>query len=425
MQKVPPKLIIQIWDNDKFSADDFIGSLEMNLTSIPRPAKRPRDCTVKLLQENGGAGRSSTPFHRHKKKCISLFTQRNMRGWWPCIVLEKDKPRVSGKVEMTLELLTEQEAEELPAGKGREEPNANPFLKPPERPETSFLWFTAPLKSLHFIIWQKSKWKILIFLCIMLVILLFADFIYSAPGYLAMKLVNPMKVHSSSWSKQSSKNEINTTSKITWTTAKIMQTVPKKPLPPSVPKKVPPAAPKKGPPTAPKKMPPAAPKKVLPAVPKKVPTTAPKKVSSAIPRKVPATTLKKVRPTTLKKVEPTTVKKVPPTTMKKVPPTTVKKGPPTLKKGPPTTVKKVPPTVKKVSPPTSKKPSPPPKKPPKPTPPKPPQPTTKKPQPTFPKKTAPPKKRLVTQKKIPVAPKKTPQVPRTTSPTPKKRPLSI
>lgn len=37
-----------------------------------------------------------------------------------------------GKVEMTLELLTEKEAEERPAGKGREEPNMNPVLKPPE-----------------------------------------------------------------------------------------------------------------------------------------------------------------------------------------------------------------------------------------------------------------------------------------------------
>lgn len=33
---------------------------------------------------------------------------------------------------MTLELLTEKEAEERPAGKGREEPNMNPVLKPPQ-----------------------------------------------------------------------------------------------------------------------------------------------------------------------------------------------------------------------------------------------------------------------------------------------------
>uniref|UniRef100_A0ACB8EZN4 Uncharacterized protein n=1 Tax=Sphaerodactylus townsendi TaxID=933632 RepID=A0ACB8EZN4_9SAUR len=190
MQKVPPKLIIQIWDNDKFSADDFLGVLELNLTSIPQPAKRPSNCTLKMLQEGS---KDSSPFHLKKPKRISLFVQKNLRGWWPCVVCEDDKRRVSGKVEMSLELLTETEAEERPAGKGREEPNMNPVLKPPERPETSFLWFTAPMKSVKYIVWQKSKWKIVIFFCFLLLALLFAAFIYSAPGYLAMKLINPMK----------------------------------------------------------------------------------------------------------------------------------------------------------------------------------------------------------------------------------------
>lgn len=39
---------------------------------------------------------------------------------------------LQGKFEMTLELLTQQEAEEKPAGKGRDEPNLNPTLDPPK-----------------------------------------------------------------------------------------------------------------------------------------------------------------------------------------------------------------------------------------------------------------------------------------------------
>ncbi|XP_032085532.1 myoferlin-like isoform X4 [Thamnophis elegans] len=447
MQKVPPKLIIQVWDNDKFSADDFIGNLEMNLTSIPRPAKRPRDCSLKVLQDDSGKASSSTPFRRRKQKCISLFTQRNMRGWWPCIVIEKDKPRVSGKIEMSLELLTDLEADEFPAGRGREEPNANPFLKPPERPETSFLWFTAPLKSIHFIVWQKSKWKILILICILLVIWLFIDFIYSAPGYLAMKLVNPMKLHGPSWPKQSLKNNINTSVQIAWTTSEIMHTISTVSLPPASSKKGPPGAPRKGPPGAPKKGPPGAPKKGPPGAPKKGPPGAPKKgppgaskkgppgaskkgppgaskkgppgaskkgppgaskkgppgapkkgppgavkkKPPAVPQKVPTTSLKKTSsatklPTTmLKKVSTTSLKKGPPTPLKKVPTTLKKVKPTTLKKVKPTTLKKVPPsTLKKVSPTASKKPFA--KKTPKATVPKPPQPTTKKLGPTSPKK---------------------------------------
>lgn len=38
---------------------------------------------------------------------------------------------LQGKLELSLELLSEKEAEERPAGKGREEPNAYPTLQPP------------------------------------------------------------------------------------------------------------------------------------------------------------------------------------------------------------------------------------------------------------------------------------------------------
>ena len=37
-----------------------------------------------------------------------------------------------GKVEMELELVTREEAEEWPAGQGQEEPNMNPHLDPPK-----------------------------------------------------------------------------------------------------------------------------------------------------------------------------------------------------------------------------------------------------------------------------------------------------
>ncbi len=37
--KLPPVLTIQVWDNDKFSADDFLGQLSLNLNQIIRPVK--------------------------------------------------------------------------------------------------------------------------------------------------------------------------------------------------------------------------------------------------------------------------------------------------------------------------------------------------------------------------------------------------
>lgn len=39
---------------------------------------------------------------------------------------------VQGKVEMSLEIVTEEEQEERPAGLGRDEPNMNPHLEEPK-----------------------------------------------------------------------------------------------------------------------------------------------------------------------------------------------------------------------------------------------------------------------------------------------------
>lgn len=40
--------------------------------------------------------------------------------------------KLQGKVEMTLEIVEEQDMDERPAGKGRDEPNMNPKLEPPK-----------------------------------------------------------------------------------------------------------------------------------------------------------------------------------------------------------------------------------------------------------------------------------------------------
>ncbi|CAM4715675.1 unnamed protein product [Caretta caretta] len=186
--KVPPKLILQVWDNDKFSADDFLGVLEIKLLSMPCPARRPRDCTLKMLQDE-----SDSPARARCPRRTSLFKQRLARGWWPCVVQEEGRQRLSGKIEMTLEMLTAKEAEERPAGKGREEPNMNPTLQPPVRPEASFLWFAAPVKSLRFVLWQPHKCKIILGAALLLLLLLLATFIYASPRYLAMKLINPFR----------------------------------------------------------------------------------------------------------------------------------------------------------------------------------------------------------------------------------------
>uniref|UniRef100_A0A671LQ91 Myoferlin-like n=1 Tax=Sinocyclocheilus anshuiensis TaxID=1608454 RepID=A0A671LQ91_9TELE len=168
--RIPPKLIIQVWDNDKFSLDDYLGTVELDMLHLIPPAKTPEKCSLSMLTQTG---KNLTP--------TSLFSQKSVRGWWPCAMEEDGKKILAGKVEMTLEVLEEKEAEERPAGKGRDEPNMNPKLDPPNRPDTSFLWFTNPCKTMKFIIWRRYKWLFIGLILLILVILFIGILLYSFP----------------------------------------------------------------------------------------------------------------------------------------------------------------------------------------------------------------------------------------------------
>ncbi|XP_036002547.1 dysferlin isoform X2 [Fundulus heteroclitus] len=176
--KLAPKLTIQIWDNDRFSFDDYLGHVAMDLNHMLRPAKSPEKCTLQTLDQP-------------TDKLVSLFEQKTVKGWWPCTCEKNGEKIVAGKVEMSLEIVTEQEHEERPAGVGRDEPNMNPHLEEPQRPETSFLWFSSPYKTLKFIVWRRFKWFIILFIILFLIFLFLGVFLYSFPNYAAMKMVGP------------------------------------------------------------------------------------------------------------------------------------------------------------------------------------------------------------------------------------------
>ncbi|KAG5267056.1 hypothetical protein AALO_G00239370 [Alosa alosa] len=183
--RIPPKLIIQIWDNDKFSLDDYLGSLELDLLRLIPPAKNPEKCTLDMLPDM--AGNSNSESSRHN----SLFAQKSVRGWWPCKMEQDGKQVLTGKVEMTLEVVDDHFAEERPAGKGRDEPNMNPKLDPPNRPEMSFFWFTSPCKTMKYIMWRRFKWLFIKIIILLIVLLFLAILLYSLPNYISMKIVKP------------------------------------------------------------------------------------------------------------------------------------------------------------------------------------------------------------------------------------------
>ncbi|KAG7216326.1 hypothetical protein INR49_021730 [Caranx melampygus] len=173
--RIPPKLIIQIWDNDKFSLDDYLGSVELDLLNLIPPAKTPEKCSLKMLPGVAGSSTAKRPLSN------SLFSQKSVRGWWPCAIEQDGKHVIGGKVEMTLEIVEEKEMEERPAGKGRDEPNMNPKLDPPNRPDTSFFWFTNPCKTMKFIVWRRFRWIFIGVILLLLVILFLGILFYSLP----------------------------------------------------------------------------------------------------------------------------------------------------------------------------------------------------------------------------------------------------
>ncbi|KAG1653027.1 Dysferlin [Nymphon striatum] len=138
---VQPKISLQIWDNDLFSSDDFIGEIELDLTRMPIPEKSVSRCGLQQLgievKDSGRLGdiRQLTTMLQKKKNLdfMSLFDKNRVYGFWPTIGYDEEKGAIcAGKLEVEMEIVTEDEIEKRPVGLGRDEPNANPTLEPPK-----------------------------------------------------------------------------------------------------------------------------------------------------------------------------------------------------------------------------------------------------------------------------------------------------
>ncbi|XP_052441612.1 otoferlin isoform X11 [Carassius gibelio] len=173
--KIPARLTLQVWDADHFSADDFLGAIELDLNKFPRGAKTAKQCSLNMVLKE------------HELPTISIFKQKRVKGWWPFVARdENDEFELTGKVEAELHLLTAEEAEKNPVGLGRNEPEP---LEKPNRPDTTFLWFLSPLKAIRYLICNRYKWLIIKIVLALLLLIMVGLFLYSMPGYLVKKLL--------------------------------------------------------------------------------------------------------------------------------------------------------------------------------------------------------------------------------------------
>uniref|UniRef100_A0A8C9S2Z7 Otoferlin n=1 Tax=Scleropages formosus TaxID=113540 RepID=A0A8C9S2Z7_SCLFO len=173
--KIPARLTLQVWDADHFSADDFLGAIELDLNRFPRGAKTAKQCSIDMV------------LNEQELPTISIFKQKRVKGWWPFVARDENEEMVlTGKVEAELHLMTAEEAEKNPVGLGRNEPDP---LEKPNRPDMSFVWFMNPLKSIRYFLWHNYRWLILKALSLALLLLLLGLFLYSIPGYLVKKML--------------------------------------------------------------------------------------------------------------------------------------------------------------------------------------------------------------------------------------------
>lgn len=64
--KIPPLMNLQIWDNDSFSPDDFLGTICLNLSHFVKPFESAEKCVIKKSREYS-----------------NLFAKKSVRGWFP------------------------------------------------------------------------------------------------------------------------------------------------------------------------------------------------------------------------------------------------------------------------------------------------------------------------------------------------------
>ncbi|XP_030384983.1 fer-1-like protein 6 isoform X1 [Scaptodrosophila lebanonensis] len=168
--KRPPIIYLQVWDKDVITQNDYLGAIELNLSNIIKPYSTAAQCDPQAK----------------KRKRLNLFKRKHIKGWFPLHSPPKpphDLPvtSMSGKIELQVDVCTETEASDAPAGYGREPPMA---LEAPHRAETAFNPLTHPLKSFCHILWPAIRKYVFLALLFVIVTLGLVLFVSNLPGKL-------------------------------------------------------------------------------------------------------------------------------------------------------------------------------------------------------------------------------------------------
>ncbi|KAF2350904.1 C2 domain [Trinorchestia longiramus] len=191
-ERCPPQLTLQLWDNDLILHDDYLSEMTLDLCRLPKPFRT--ESSVRLASSKPPPSPSLTTTSDglttsillgpvdEETPLVNLFQVKRVFGFFPFTKVVDGKHQIAGCLEAELEVVSEEEAKERPAGLGRAPPNMNPELAEPDRPSTSFFWLTSPWKSFKFVLWRNYKWAIITYIIIFLLLLFAFLFLYSLPG---------------------------------------------------------------------------------------------------------------------------------------------------------------------------------------------------------------------------------------------------
>lgn len=170
--KVPAIVSVQVWDKDRLSTNDFIGSLELELCRMPRGARSVYSCSVQISED--------------ESKRVDLFKVKHMKGWWPFTKVKDGTRSSAGFLEAEFSLCNADEAAAVPVGLGRSEPSA---LSPPLRPEFKVKFWMAPFRILYYILCSFNKGKVLLFLLVVAVAIFIIVGVYSIPMFVIKRII--------------------------------------------------------------------------------------------------------------------------------------------------------------------------------------------------------------------------------------------
>ena len=182
----PNTLTLQVYDNDLFSSDDFICGATINIKNLITVPKY-LDMPIKFTRDyyNGLSAEEKKAYEGIEFEPASEDPE-GIKFWVQCYKAGKQ----GGRVMCSLEILPQWKADLTKVGKGRDEPNLDPYLPPPVG---RFEFSLNPFKMLNQCVGPKFRRKMYCFICLCLLMVYLCCIIPYAVMNIGADALNPFK----------------------------------------------------------------------------------------------------------------------------------------------------------------------------------------------------------------------------------------